>query len=53
MDSKLYLAFTKAYLSNTLDHDDESAIDNQNIQNDDNELNYKQLGVKNDYYAKK
>ena len=38
MDSKLYLAFTKAYLSNTLDHDDESAIDNQNIQNDDNDI---------------
>ena len=38
MDSKLYLAFTNAYLSSTLDHNDESAIDNQNIRNDDNEL---------------
>ena len=49
MDFQLYLAFTNAYLSKTLDHDDESAIDNQNIRNDDNELENKQLGVKKDY----
>ena len=43
MDSKLYPAFTNAYLSRTLDHTDEPTMNDQNTRNDDKELNKQKI----------